>query len=453
MSASLVMPNAAFAAEYIEVDGTGYEAANGAASGEGWSWDGADDMVLNGYNGGYIYADGDLNIELIGQNTVSAPIENPGPAYYGDAIGVYEAETQKGDLAISGEGSLRVVGDDVYGIYVSEGGLTIEGTDVSVEVSGAYASGIRVQGNLEVMDSTLSIDMEAEDAEGGMSGAQGVFANSVIVENSTVNVSVQAETIARGVTAYGGISIEGSEVSVSSAAGDGAVGVEARTGDMVVSDSSLAVEVAAPTEDGSVSGVYSYGWDITFEGSDVTVDGSGSSGVGIASLGAEGNRVDAETGDSIAPVITFDNSDVSVTGFSGPAVVSAVEYYDVAEQDIVAGEGMLQGQVVIKNGTLVSSEGDAVLDYLEWGSYGTEDGLGGAVYGQLIGVGEGLVESLEDERVAQEVVVASADTVIEETRSNMGLSTTGDATNAVPLMAAGLTAAVAAAFVRRKSAE
>ena len=60
---SLLMPSISFAAEWVDVGGTQYNAGTAAGDAAGtWSWDGADDMKLNGYDGGAIQAEGKLNV-------------------------------------------------------------------------------------------------------------------------------------------------------------------------------------------------------------------------------------------------------------------------------------------------------------------------------------------------------------------------------------------------------
>lgn len=63
---SLLMPSISFAAEWVEVDGAHYTAGAAAGDGSTWTWDGADDMTLNGYNGGGIAAGGKLNVSYEG---------------------------------------------------------------------------------------------------------------------------------------------------------------------------------------------------------------------------------------------------------------------------------------------------------------------------------------------------------------------------------------------------
>ena len=63
----------ALAAEWVNVGGTQYDAGTAAGDEAGtWSWDGANDMKLNGYDGGSIGAKGNLTIGVTGTNTVTA---------------------------------------------------------------------------------------------------------------------------------------------------------------------------------------------------------------------------------------------------------------------------------------------------------------------------------------------------------------------------------------------
>ena len=60
------MPSISLAAEWVDVGGTQYNAGTAAGDDAGtWSWDGADDMKLNGYDGGAIQAEGKLNVSSV----------------------------------------------------------------------------------------------------------------------------------------------------------------------------------------------------------------------------------------------------------------------------------------------------------------------------------------------------------------------------------------------------
>ncbi len=71
MVGQLLLPSVALAAKWVNVGGTQYNKGAGDEAGT-WSWDGADDMKLNGYNGAGISAQGNLNIGVTGTNTVTA---------------------------------------------------------------------------------------------------------------------------------------------------------------------------------------------------------------------------------------------------------------------------------------------------------------------------------------------------------------------------------------------
>ena len=93
-------------------------------SGEGWHYDAeSNTLTLNGYSynqAGYsdaaIYADGDLNIELNGTNTVACT-----------TYGIYV----QGNLTIDGTGSLDAASSSGFGIYTKDGDITINGGTVT----------------------------------------------------------------------------------------------------------------------------------------------------------------------------------------------------------------------------------------------------------------------------------------------------------------------------------
>ena len=71
VAGSLFVPNVALAAEWVDVGGTQYNAGTAAGDEAGtWAWDGADDMRLNGYDGGAIAAGGKLNVNYSGDNLI-----------------------------------------------------------------------------------------------------------------------------------------------------------------------------------------------------------------------------------------------------------------------------------------------------------------------------------------------------------------------------------------------
>ena len=134
MVGQLLLPSVALAAEWVNVGGTQYDAGTAAGDEAGtWSWDGADDMKLNGYDGGSIGAKGNLTIGVAGTNTVTADAGQ-------SAIAV-----KNGNLAITGDGALNATAqNDVItasGDGRTGGDVTIDGADVNVTATGgAYES-------------------------------------------------------------------------------------------------------------------------------------------------------------------------------------------------------------------------------------------------------------------------------------------------------------------------
>ena len=435
MSALLAMPNAAFAATYLEVGGTGYDAANGAASGEGWSWDGGDNMVLDGYNGGYIYSVGDLNIELVGDNTVSgeAPAESEGDlGYYGDGIGVYISghyeqngengeETwvtdEEGDLSISGDGSLKVSGgEDGLGVY-AQGSIAIEDASVEVNVEDESAYGIRSDyGDVSIKDADVSVSVEAQ-GENGMAVGILAYEDDLVIEDSTVSVEASSQYGALGVRA----------------------GESGWDGNLIIENSDVSVSTKVPETASGAWGMGAYNGEVTIENSKVTVKNEGGiDGDGIASYKDQGSTAGGA-------VVTIKNSDVSVSGYAESAIASIL-FGKLAEDGSANVNAAEKGTIVIAGSTISLPYGAKVLDTL------TMDETDYA-YGQVIGTGNETITDWNSPAIAKDLVIKSAETAIEETLAGKDLPTTGDTTNAVPLLAAGLTAAAVAAFARRKAAE
>ena len=134
MIGQLLLPSVALAAEWVNVGGTQYDAGTAAGDEAGtWSWDGANDMKLNGYDGGSIGAKGNLTIGVTGINTVTADAGQ-------SAIAV-----KNGNLAITGDGTLNATAQTDVITAIGDGNaggdVTIDGADVNVTATGgAYES-------------------------------------------------------------------------------------------------------------------------------------------------------------------------------------------------------------------------------------------------------------------------------------------------------------------------
>lgn len=177
MAGQLLLPSVALAADWVNVGGTQYDAGTAAGDEAGtWSWDGANDMKLNGYDGGSIGAKGNLTIGVTGTNTVTADAGQ-------SAIAV-----KNGNLAITGDGTLNATAQtDVIaaeGDGNAGGDVTISGANVNVTASGAVnsATGIRATAGSVTIDKGADVKIEAKSAEGSWRptvGTYGIFADNL----------------------------------------------------------------------------------------------------------------------------------------------------------------------------------------------------------------------------------------------------------------------------------
>lgn len=177
MAGQLLLPSVALAAEWVNVGGTQYDRGTVAGDEAGtWSWDGADDMKLNGYDGTGISAQGNLTIDVAGTNTITADAGQ-------SAIAV-----KNGNLAITGDGTLNATAQtDVIaaeGDGNAGGDVTISGTNVNVTASGAVnsATGIRATAGSVTIDKGADVKIEAKSAEGSWRptvGTYGIFADNL----------------------------------------------------------------------------------------------------------------------------------------------------------------------------------------------------------------------------------------------------------------------------------
>lgn len=143
-------PSYAAGAESLIIAGaTFYEPG---VSGPGWAWTDADHLVLNGYAGEAIGAEGDLVLTLAGQNSVT---ESHAP----DADITLCGMEVWGNLTLRGTGTLTAAGSQC-GIHVSQAlvvdGCTVdaraEGADITDEaVAGVIAGDMAVRGSGRVV--------------------------------------------------------------------------------------------------------------------------------------------------------------------------------------------------------------------------------------------------------------------------------------------------------------
>ena len=128
-------PSYAAGAESLIIAGATY--FEPGVSGPGWAWTDADHLVLNGYAGEAIGAEGDLVLTLAGQNSVT---ESHAP----DADITLCGMEVWGNLTLRGTGTLTATGSQC-GIHVSQT-LAVDGCTVNARADGANITDEAVAG-------------------------------------------------------------------------------------------------------------------------------------------------------------------------------------------------------------------------------------------------------------------------------------------------------------------
>lgn len=214
-AASLTFPSAAMAAEWVNVGGYQYDAAAGD---ETWSWDGANDMQLNGYNGGPIEAAGRLDLTYEGDNTVTNG--------NGEGISVVNGVNESAELNITGGASDSLTVDATSDAIESEGDINISG-DGTITSTASLGDGIDAEGNLSI-------------SGGGTVNATGSSDGIEVGGNATIDTS--GNVVAKGgsnngldVNGNGNLTITGGGSVTASSENDEAVAVD---GDLSISGGS-----------------------------------------------------------------------------------------------------------------------------------------------------------------------------------------------------------------------
>ena len=271
---SLLMPSISLAAEWVDVGGVRHEAAagpTGDAAGT-WSWDGADDMKLNGYNGGAIEAAGKLNVSYEGNNTVTndngrgikvkdGANENAELNIQGDASSTLnvtssrDAITSVGNINIDGAGTVNATSTE-HDTIDAGGDVTIKGSG-NVNATGD-SDGIRADGNITIDNSGTITAKATED--------QGIDANENLIIKG--GGKVEASSIKdNAIWADGNIEISGGSQVKASSEEDAAIDGK----------NSLTVTNASLNASGVGYGIYVYK-GITLDGATVTVRASSDGG-------------------------------------------------------------------------------------------------------------------------------------------------------------------------------
>ena len=333
---SLLMPSVSLAAERVEVGGAWYDTAAGDEAGT-WSWDGADDMKLNGYNGGAITAEGKLNVNYSGNNTVtnndgcgiSVTEDTNGNAelnIQGDASSTLnvtsssDAIWSEGDINIDGAGTVNATSTESDAID-AKGDLTIKGSG-NVNATGD-SDGIRADDNITI-DSSGTVTAKATEDEGIDANENLIIKGGGKVEASSVKD--------KAIEADGNIEISGGSQVKASSKEDYAVKAY---GGLTVTNASLDAH-------GVGYGIYTYK-GITLDGATVTVRASSDGGEAIALYTDEddiviknGSSVDAFAEGEFSIAVSTRNYDPNGAGghiYISDSVVKAIARYVESDSD------------------------------------------------------------------------------------------------------------------------
>ena len=454
---SLLMPSVSLAAEWVKVGGNKYNTAASDEAGT-WSWDGADDLKLNNYNGGEIQAAGKLNVNYSGTNIVTAEWiesinvshgtnENAELNIQGDEGGTLsvtsteDAILSTGNINIDGAGSVNATSTGFDAINAG-GDLAIKGSG-NVNATGA-SDGIRANGNITIDDSGAvtaratkdkgigadknltikgggTVEASSADGEALWSGgninisdgsqvkanAEGYLAVDTEGSLAVTNASLDASGVEYGVYAHKGVTLDHATVTVRTSANGGqAIALITDGGDIVVKNGSTVDAFA----EGEVSAAFSTRNDRPNEkGGHIYISDSVVKAIaryvenGDSPIPYSENQ-DGETrrepqGENIG-IIAQTSEGVT------PAVISIIRSKVTAEGDTAAifaramsADGKTIGTIKIENAAIQTPEGGKVIDYRK-----LRDGIYEA--GQAIGTGDATVDSLYIKAVAKSTTIA-----------------------------------------------
>ena len=333
---SLLMPSVSLAAEWVDVGGTQYNAGTAAGDDAGtWSWDGADDMKLNGYDGGAIKAAGKLNIAYEGKNTVKTE-----PDYTGAAIKAQDGTSQKAELNITSSNSTDELNVTAEADAIkSTGDLSISGAG-TVNTTSTASDGIEAKGDLSITGSGTV------NATGGTEGIQSKGKTTIDSSGTVIAKGGEGYGIAAGsdLTIKGGGKVEASSIEEAAIWAKDGINISGGSqvkanseGDLAVdTEGSLAVTNASLDASGVEYGVYAHK-GVTLDHATVTVRTSASGGQAIALITdgddiviKNGSIVDAFAEGKFSAAISTRNHQPNVAGghiYISDSVVKAIARY------------------------------------------------------------------------------------------------------------------------------
>ena len=461
---SLLMPSVSLAAEWVDVDGVRHEAAagpTGDAAGT-WSWNGADDMKLNGYNGGAIEAAGKLNVSYEGNNTVTnddgrgikvkdGANENAELNIQGDASSTLNVTSSRD--AIWSEGDINIDGAGTVNATSTERDAIDAGGDVTIKGSGNVnatgdSDGIRADGNITI-DNSGTVTAKATDDQGidanenltikggGKVEASSIEDNAIWADGNieisggsqveasskedyavktrggltVTNASLDATGVGYGIYTYKGITLDGATVTVrASSDGGEVIALFTDEDDIVIKNGSIVDAFAEGKFSTAIStrnfypndaGGHIYISDSVVKAIARYVE-SGGDGPDHYSEDQDGEAIPESESLNIG---IFAQTSEGIT----PATISIVRSKVTAEGDTAAifalamsADGKAIGTIEIEGSTILTPEGGKVIDYRN-----KEELSDGIMYeaGQTIGMGDAVVDSPYDGAVAKSTVI------------------------------------------------
>ena len=452
------MPSVSLAAEWVKVGGNKYNTAASDEAGT-WSWDGADDLKLNNYNGGEIQAAGKLNVNYSGTNIVTAEwiesinvshgtSENAELNIQGDEGGTLsvtsteDAILSTGNINIDGAGSVNATSTGFDAINAG-GDLAIKGSG-NVNATGA-SDGIRANGNITIDDSGAvtaratkdkgigtdknltikgggTVEASSADGEALWSGGNINISDGSQVKASSekdaaveakgslaaTNASLNVNGVEYGVYAHKGITLDHANVTVRAGKGryGGAIALFTYQDDIVVKNGSTVDAFA----EGEVSAAFSTRNDRPNEkGGHIYISDSVVKAIARYVENGDGPTPYSENQDGeTSPEPQGENIGIIAQTSEGimPATISIVRSKVTAEGDTAAifalamsADGKAIGTIEIEGSTILTPEGGKVIDYRK-----LRDGIYEA--GQTIGTGDTTVDSLYIKAVAKSTTIA-----------------------------------------------
>ena len=473
---SLLMPSISLAAEWVDVGGVRHEAAagpTGDAAGT-WSWDGADDMKLNGYNGGAVEAAGKLNVSYEGNNTVTnddgrgikvkdGANENAELNIQGDASSTLNVTSSRD--AITSVGNINIDGAGTVNATSTEHDAIDAGGDVTIKSSGNVnatgdSDGIRADGNITIDNSGTVTAKATEDQGidanenliikgGGKVEASSIEDNAIWADGSieisggsqvkasseedaaidgknsltVTNASLNAGGVGYGIYVYKGITLDGATVTVRASSDGGEVSALFTDEDDIVIKNGSTVDALAEGRFSvaiSTSNFYSgeAGGHIYISDSVVKAIAR------YAETDGDGpDHYSGDQNDEIIPESEGLNIGIFAQTSEGitPATISIVRSRVTAKGDTAAifalamsADGKAIGTIEIKDAIIQTPAGGKVIDYRN-----KEELSDGIVYeaGQTIGTGDAVIDSPYNEAVAKSTLTVPPEEIKPEEKS------------------------------------